>query len=1224
VFTQHQKKALDFQRHLSVTANAGAGKTKVLVERFLDILLRTGTGISEIVAITFTEKAASELRKKIADVLEQRIRDANTPAERWLLEEIRGNLSSAMIGTIHSFCAQLLREFPVEADVDAAFTILEGVDQQALMQEAIRDTFESIMRRENSSAERVEFLDMIRMFGRTMVQEYLTALMNRREQLERLLSSRFREGKSDEDILNEWSALLYEEIRQSLDDPRWKDALRRVLAVVRGKTAPVVEQLLNQWRDDCSLKEKVELYRSLSGEMFTVKTEFYKKFTGPDVDSAEIKKEEEMLMNVHAKVKPLIDNVGNPESLAAERTLLRVTKIFLRLFNICLGSYQAKKSEFGQLDFEDLQLKAHELLRRNDIHTRIQEKYAYIMVDEFQDTNRLQYEIFLALVAGLRKGNLFIVGDPKQSIYGFRNAEVEVFEEAKSAILSSSSSVLPFRWNTGEITSSDEERKGSITLTESFRLLPNVAAFVNKVFRRLMSTEVSRFDVRYDELVKARKAAGSGTVEMLLIPGSDGDSEEESIERSESRMIAGRIEELIGAKHQIYDNDGVPHDITFGDIAILFRKRLHIRAIEQALVEFNIPYALSGGIGYYQTQEILDFNNYFKFLLNPGDDIALAGILRSPFFGISDAELFEISIVAGKESFWKKMELYVNRQEATKQLRRAVTVLRDDLLHANRMPIPFLVQKIFLQTGWQGTVAGLALGRQHTANIHKLLSIAREFEGKGFLTLYDFVQRLKTLIDDEDREGQATIEKEKNAVRVMTIHAAKGLEFPVVVLPFTHEKFRYDQQPFIDASAGVAFKVRNETDYNKEMSPPLYHYLLQRSKQKTQAEEKRILYVACTRAQDMLIISGRDAGKRKHPSYLSWILEGLGIETATLRSETKFFSEKLNTLERHQDEYRRKEIDHQLAVALRVHDDSVGRQPVIAASSGATVQPKEILVEPLRGQTWGQFFSATHIKTFLECPTKYYLKYHLGLPEQHAVPYDFDENEEPNDKLRGELIGTLTHAALQKISSGTVSENEVKNIVASLMMSESAEPNDTAILGHVTNQVINFVSSSFGNEVLAASESKTEFSLSMIFDKDFLTGTIDRLYKDHQGNWNIVDYKTDQISPELIQSRSDLYKPQLAFYALLVRQFSGQEKVRASLVFLRHPDSPVHVQFNGSEIDSFAMTVREVILKIKSENFDRMIHQCTMCTYRDGKNCIIPPIRLSSPKTTIEQNDLIF
>lgn len=1213
MFTEHQKKALDFERHLSVTANAGAGKTAVLVERFLDILSRTGIRINEIVAITFTEKAAAELRKKIAGVLEKRIQASVIPDERRLLEQIRGNLASAVIGTIHSFCAQLLREFPVEADIDAAFTILEGVDQHILLQEAIRETFESIMHEESSAAEREEFLDLIRMFGRTTVQDYLNALLNKREQVERIVSTGFAEGKTDEDILNDWNILLHEEIRQHLDDPKWKEALRRIFPFAKGKTAPVAEDFLKQWNDTLPLKNKIELYGLIAEQLFSTKNELYKKFTGTGIDLTSVKAEEQMLIKYHASGKQLLHDFGSNELLEANRSLVKITRVFLRLFTTCVSLYETKKNEFGQLDFEDLQLKARQLLQRNDIQSRLHEKYSYIMVDEFQDTNRLQYEILSSLVAGFTKGNLFIVGDPKQSIYGFRNAEVDIFEEAKSTIMNSSSSGMPFRWNDAEVTSSSAERNGSIVLTESFRMLPGLALFVNKVFRNLMSNDASRFDVHYDELAKARKATGPGAVEMMLVPLSDeasdeDDGEEDNGEILEARMIASRIAELFTAKHQIYDKQESLRDFKFGDVAVLFRSRLHILAIEQAFIEYNIPYVLSGGIGYYQTQEILDFYNYFKFLLNPADDIALLGILRSPFFAISDAELYEVSLAAGKVSFWEKIQLLANRRRATQHLRRAAEILSDDLVHANRMPIPFLVQRIFRQTGWQGTVAGLTLGRQHAANVQKLLRIARDFEGKGFVTLYDFVERLRSLINEEGREGQASIEEAEDAVKVMTIHAAKGLEFPVVILPFTHQKFRYDRQPFIDSSVGLAFKIKCESDYDEEITPPLYHYLSQRSKQKTEAEEKRILYVACTRAKDMLIISGELNEQSKHTSYLSWIMQGLELAAVDVRSETKQFAEKLNILEQHPEGFKQREISHQLAVTFRLLDGGVASQPIQHASLGHVVQPREIMVETLQGQTWGQFFSATHVKTYLECPTKYYLKYHLGLPEQNSVPYDFDENEEPNDRLYGERIGILTHAALQKIHKIPALDDEVKNIIASLSISESLDSagSQDTIAEQAAIQVNNFLRSSFGREVLTAPETKTEFSLSMMFDNDFLTGTIDRLYKDRQGNWNIVDYKTDQISPEHIQARSELYKPQLAFYAMLVRKFSGQEEVRASLVFLRYPDSPVHIRFQRLEIDLFSQKVQEIIGKIKSENFGREIQQCTMCTYKAGKSCIIP------------------
>ncbi|HEV8538096.1 MAG TPA: UvrD-helicase domain-containing protein, partial [Bacteroidota bacterium] len=933
MLTQNQQKALDFRSHLSITANAGAGKTAVLVQRFIEILLRTPTRINEVVAITFTEKAASELRKKIAEKVEEGVHHAATPGEKQVFKRIRDELASAIIGTIHSFCARLLREYPVEADVDAAFTVLEGVDQRLLVEDALQETFELILSDNGASSQRSAFLDLVGMLGRTTVQQYLNVMLTRREQIERLIAGPLAENRPDEEILQERKSLLVLEASRRLEEGEWRKSLSRIVVEAKGKSAPEVKERLDQWTPTMDPAAMIAIYKQISDLVFTKKGTLREAFVGAGMEGSSTKTECEALSGFHAEIGQLISDLTDPLAAEAERGLLRSTRILLHLYRRCTEVYEVKKSQFGLLDFEDLQLKARGLLRNDEIRGRLAGKLKHIMVDEFQDTNRLQYEILQLLVSHYATGNLFIVGDPKQSIYGFRNAEVEVFEKARREIAS------------------------SITLSESFRPLPNLAAFVNRVFSRLMGHSSSPFDVRYDELIKGRSETAAGGVELFLIPEDESDEPEpdndpgkRSAVETECRMIARRIAELKNSNYLMYDrkHGTSPRHFEFDDAAVLLRDRRHVREIEKALFEFNIPYALSGGIGFYQTQEVSDILNYFRFLLNPDDDIALSGILRSPFFAISDAELYEISIEGEGNTLWQKALRHADRQQADRSLSRAVMVLTDNLSQVHRLSIPLLAQRIFLQTGWHGTLRGLPSGLQQVANIKKLIAIARDFEGKGSTTLYDFVERLTTLVAEQEREGQASVGSPGNCVHVMTIHAAKGLEFPVVFLPFTHQALRYDHPPYIDSDIGITFKVSEAPDSDEGSSSPLYNYLRSRSRARTANEEKRIFYVACTRARDLLILTGQHAEKPPSPSYLSWLFEGLGEEFDASREGMQTFQHsKLKVLVEENDRFTVKEIPHRLAVAVRFPDntETVGTEnPTIRSEF---LEPPELLIDPL-------------------------------------------------------------------------------------------------------------------------------------------------------------------------------------------------------------------------------------------------------------------------------------
>jgi len=733
-----------------------------------------------------------------------------------------------------------------------------------------------------------------------------------------------------------------------------------------------------------------------------------------------------------------------------------------------------------------------------------------------------------------------------------------------------------------------------------------------------MTQAPSYGETKYDELVQGRVNGAAGGVELLLAPVDDTDHTSEGEVNNdaivtESRMIAQRIVELKNSRTRVYGNraDAQARDFEFHDAAILLRDRRYARVIEQVLVACNIPYVLSGGIGFYQMQEVYDVLGYFKFLLNPEDDVALAGVLRSPFFTISDAELYEISMMNRGDTFWDKTKKHAGREQASLHLKRAVTVLRDDLVLAHRLSIPILAHRVFRRTGWQGIMSGVSSGQQRIANIQKLLHMAREFEAKGYTTLYDFVARLTLLVKELDREGQATVDTPGSCVQVMTIHAAKGLEFPIVFVPFTHRPFHYGFPPFLEADIGMAFNVRDSIDLDKEYSPPLYHYLQRRSKRKTDNEEKRIFYVACTRARDLLILSGQKSEKLSTPSYLSWLRDGLGNAFDIRRQGVQILQPlPMHVLRRENDRYSIVQTLHPLTINVRFPQASKTFSVIVKHNDPGAFHPGELFIERLPARTSGEFFSATHIKTFLERPTKYYLKYHLGISEKHARPNRDDEHNESSDELFGDAEGNITHEILRHVQASPVTEKHLRARAALLASSYSGgrEYESAGIIDAVVKNVMNFVESDIGKEVLSAKETKTEFTINSVFGQDFLLGTIDRLYTDSSGNWNIVDYKTDRVDAHHVMSRSEIYKPQLSFYALLLSKLYAQNAVRGSLVFLRHPATPMNYVFEKVQINQFETTLRGVISRIKSSDFSRSVSQCETCPFRSGPGCLIPSV----------------
>jgi len=1222
ILTPSQQDAVKFDRHLAVTANAGSGKTTVLVQRFVDILLQTGTRINEIIAITFTEKAASELRKRIAGLIGEKIRESENPSSSGgknpdvkalatlrRLEHIRDQLASANIGTIHSFCARLLREYPVEVPpngIDAAFTVIEDLDKDLLIRESLRETLEALLANDGDSNSREDVRYALRMLGKTAVESYLATFFRKREEIERFLLEGTLDG---DDTTERWNREIESWLALQLENNSWRECVQRLTVVASGKSVGDVKGLLLKWTDRLSTREKISLFKDIIDRVLTKEGTIRKTFIGPKTERDSCLSDEGSLSHFYSAVSDIVRVCTDDRSVEAHQTLLRLTRILLGIYRKAIAVYEGKKLEQGKLDFEDLQLKALQLLRVEEIRAKVAATYKYIMVDEYQDTNRLQDDILRLLLTEFKTGNLFIVGDAKQSIYGFRHAAVEVFERTKNDLK----------------LADGKEGGGHITLAESFRLLMNVVDFVNRVFTRTMSAGTSPFEVGYGELVNGRTCPGEGNVELLLVPDHENDGEAaEEIDgeqrdsiAEECELIARRILHLAASKHTVYESGTrsartveTPRSFEFRDAAILLRSRTHVGRLERAMESHGVPYVISSGIGFYQTQEILDFFNFFKFLLDTGDDVALVGILRSPFFAISDAELFEISLLRKAETFWEKTRQYVVNSHPTPQLRYAVKVVEEILHLANRVPIPHLVYRVLRRTGWHGAVAGLPFGDQRRANVEKLLRFAREFEQRGLTNLFDFVERLERLVEEEEREGQASVDQGENAVRIMTIHSAKGLEFPVVFVPFAHKKFQYDKELFFDSSLGAAFKVRAENNLDETVEPPLYTYLKRQSRLKTEAEEKRVFYVACTRARDMLVISGQLAPGLKSSSYMKWTLDGLGLDPATILPGRVTLPEtKIRLLVRDGSNFVPGENQHALPVDIVTAKDQIPAPGAHSQLSQRNGKMDTLLIAPLQGQTKGEFFSATQIKTFLECPAKYYLKYVLGLPEKSGAPYHFDENEEPNDRILGELEGSLTHAVLQGLLRADATEDDVRARTRQLVRSTGGieESQREKIVDAIVRNVWSFRQSAFGSSVLASQEVKTEFSISTVFGEDFLTGTIDRLYKDGKGRWCIVDYKTDRVTAAAMNEKAAAYKPQLAFYALLVKKLFNQESVPSSLVFLRFPDVPIHYTFSSNELDDFYKEVGLVIGRIRARDFRQNPEMCPNCPFEENGRCLVPP-----------------
>jgi ATP-dependent helicase/nuclease subunit A len=1170
---------MDVSRHLCVTANAGSGKTLVLVERYFRIVADSHAHVREVVALTYTDKAAAELKRKIAEKVSDALRTASSPVEASHFASVRSQLSGAVIGTIHSFCAMMLREHPVEAQVDAAFTILEGLDQRTLVQESMAETFRDILRGDEDTPLRRETMQLIRRSGRSNILRTVALLVEKRDHLERWREKGGVYALRDDEVLALWRDAILRFVETEMHATSFLDDLATVVRIGLGRNAPEAQSHFAALRLGENLSAKAAVIGALFGQMLTGEGHLARAFVGAGEVDGRVQAAVRRLAGWRKALSPMLLFAKGEDAKDSHRLLLEASRVILSLTWSVLDRYDRKKLESGRLDFEDLQLRAKRLLQDAAVQRHLAERFKFIMVDEYQDTNRLQYDILLPLLGNLTAGNLFIVGDPKQSIYGFRDANIAVFDRTRNDILR----------QTGA--------PSAVVLEESFRPLRDLVAFVNMLFAGLMgeaggSLNGSSPEVAYDPLIRARRNDQPGNVELLL---AEPDDQERRL--SEGQRIVRRIMQLVRVGAQVYDREEVARAVRFRDIAVLLRSRVLVPEIEEAFIAHGVPFVITGGVGYFQTQDILDFYNYFLFLLNPSDDVALAGILRSPFYAVSDAELLEHAAGRGDTTLWEHLRDLPERTTEPIVLSRGIAHVREILEVGLRLTVPELIQSILQQTRYVSTISATPRGAQALANLEKLQQMARSYDAQGFTTLYDFASRLRRLIDEEPREGQGTVENEGDAVQIMTIHAAKGLEFPVVIVPHLHRQFQFDRDPLIEDQIG--FTVGMEDERSQKITPPIAVLMKELGRRKTLAEEKRIFYVAATRARDMLILSGDPNVKRDAPTFMGWLLDSFGVDVERLPRlleypRTTQYLVIVDGVMRPADE------EHILAVRVIREEDLMDVAPLEPAKGTPAGDPPIVLARAV-GRRQPEVFSATKVRTYLHCPGKYYLRYILGYPDEPRIPFGGEDELSEGDSS-AEIVGRAFHAVMQNIDRIEGEPESILDESARALRREvpAGFPDAQDQAADLAAHVRSVIASSFWRHLHGAIDVMTEYTMTCPLGDDFILGTADRIVKTADGVWHVIDFKTEAVDSALLGGRVAEYLPQIKFYALLVKKFFEATAVEATLFFTAHPGSPITLHLGGQELQAFEVELADVIRRVHLGDFRPSQGRCADCPQPAG------------------------
>lgn len=806
--TPRQQDALVLERDRVVTAGAGSGKTWVLVQRYISILredpnLRPGN----ILALTFTDKAAAEMRLKVGKALREM-----AAADPSRYEPMLDDLEGADISTIHSFCSRIVRSEPLSLGLDPDPEVLSEAGARKLFDES----FNELLRRSGTSSASIRRL--IVDHGVQMLREAMQGMMACRgssridlaseDALDRSLSFldvslRLMMGRAEEGLPPLAKALSE---LGSLPRPAGEDNATRLVEALSG-----IIDLASEGGEPGSIVRafsKVHtLFLTVKGQKRSLRVLGKKEVWKGSIDV--LRTHLGTVVDFAFDNRDLLSYMKDGLDPRARRTISDLAAVYASLESEYARAKRAKRA----LDFDDMVSMALRLLKRpgSKALEALRSKYSHIMVDEFQDTDPRQWELVRLIRGGDGGAKLFLVGDPKQSIYGFRSSDVRIFSEARGML-----------------------EGDSVVLDRNFRSRREIMEFANSLFPSVMGDGGSRWGVPFEPL-DAVKSDGA----KLNIIGVAGREDEEF---REGVAVARLLKRALREGWPVIDGkEGDERPIEIEDIAILVRGRTRLEHYERGFRSEGLPYVVYKGKGFFKRQEISDVIQLLEFLCCPVNDVALASVLKGPLFSLDDEDLFRISSFPG--------HTLLEKLRSSPDLSRHGDRLMGYIKWARTYPAHIAVGKIISD----GALYAMMDGRRGCRNLDRLIEIVTETRG----TLFDLRDELREMAEGQSGEGEPPLSS-KNAVLLMTIHAAKGLEWPMVVLMGMHHLPKGSDRSFVrvDPDQGLAVKVFDPETGETIRTPSHVEAVL--SREELEGEEaKRLLYVACTRAMDHLVLSGR-------------------------------------------------------------------------------------------------------------------------------------------------------------------------------------------------------------------------------------------------------------------------------------------------------------------------------------------------------------------------------
>ena len=1056
--------------NVSLLAGAGSGKTYVLMKRFVQIL-RSDLSVNptNIVAITFTRKAADEIKGRVRQAVSECVEQAQTDLERLRWQEHLQKVESAPISTIHSLCSRILRDNPVETQLDPEFTILEDFEAQDFFKETLQQFLRKNIK-ENAALRR-----LVQTYGVNSFVNQVTVLGDKLSELVREdnLAEPYLKAKEELPALQQKLFAAVREVIEAREALGAKTKGRQTLTEAAGLLDKMQKQLLAP-EPDCSLLDASGVVK-VSGKAL----------------AAELTN----LKNLRQELNHVILNAKGCD-------LVQDWLAVLQEFYACLS---ARKQENNVLFNDDLDLLAIEHLQKNEaLQQKYQERYKYIMVDEFQDTNERQRQLIYLLCGNKldNTNNLFIVGDVKQSIYRFRHADVSVFNRVKEDIAQNAGQNLGMKTN--------------------FRSTQSIVESCNTAFCQLMDLPKEEICLEHHEGANT----GGAKVCLLQVPYKSKDDDlgaKEDKWQKEAEAIAAYLQqELPKVEPQLRPG---------ASKAILLRAMTHCEILRQTLQGYGINCVVVKGKGFYEQQEVLDILNLLAALHNRYASLELAGALRSNYFGLDDAVLTQLFWQTENDKpLWDVLqavgsgELQLNLQPEQQALAmQAAERLRSLRQAAALMALPELFAQLWDELKPEFVLSQQENGPSKLANVKKLRRLAQQYCQTKQASLAEWLQNVKDLRASSSKEPAATVQAD-DALQIMTIHNSKGLEFDLVILPQLDKSVKGD-------TASIKYLPGKEGEQgllgikvpDKEMqlqNSGVYELAKARDSELEEEESRRLLYVAMTRAQKQLLMVGTVA-EEKLPEAV------IGLPAA------KGWWQQLQAV--FEADWEKQEsscpwVRLLCADALSPAVVQQGEQQQLA------LEPLALAPLPAYAACGRTCFTASALQTYLHCQRQYYYQQVLAVPELEQTVAGEQAHELP-----ASVTGSIVHKALE-LYNGYNAE------AVFAVALEKFAPGAAAT--HAKSMFDAYISSDLYKALPKKQKRELEF-VQPLQQELAAEGVIDLLAFDEDDKMIIVDYKTG-TPPEPDEVKLG-YAYQLALYKDAAEKlYPGKRVVCAELHFLQN------------------------------------------------------------------------